>query len=78
MMKCIVLYFELAKKIIVESSRKSEKITYGALKAQTLNQFDKLKNMKFESPKKPKQETLGWFKDFSDEIENVFRNIMMK
>lgn len=31
-MKCIVLYYELAKKAIIETSRKADRISYAFLK----------------------------------------------
>jgi hypothetical protein len=33
MMKCIVTYYELATKAIVETSKKADKITYSFLKS---------------------------------------------
>ena len=55
MMKCIVTYYELATKSIVETSKKADKITYSFLKLQTNNQFNKLKDMKFLVPTLSKQ-----------------------
>lgn len=55
MMKCIVTYFELAKKAIVETSKKADKITYSFLKNETQSQFNGLKNMKFQIPTQSKQ-----------------------
>ncbi len=65
-MKCIVTYYELATKAIVETSKKADKITYGYLKNETQSQFNQLKNMKFQSPNQSKQELNNWFRGFLD------------
>jgi len=51
MMRCIIHYYELAKSAIVETSKTPNKIMYAYLANQTKPLFDKLKKMKFESPK---------------------------
>jgi len=54
-MKCIVHYYELAKKAIFETSKKSDRINYAFLKVQTSAQMNKLKQMKFQNPKQSRQ-----------------------
>lgn len=50
MMKCIILYYELAKKAIVETSRKADRISYAFLKTETSKQLHQLTQMKFQDP----------------------------
>lgn len=78
MMKCIVTYYELATKAIVETSKKADKITYGYLKTETQSQFNQLKNMKFQSPNQSKQELGNYFRGFLDEIVSAFKKLMEK
>ncbi len=75
-MKCIVTYYELATRAIVETSKKSDKITYSFLKNETQSQFNGLKNMKFQSPTQGKQELNNFFKNFLDEIVTAFKKLM--
>jgi V-type H+-transporting ATPase subunit A len=76
MMKCIVHYFELAKKAIYETAKRPDRINYAFLKSQTSAQMNKLKQMKFEDPKGSRQEIQGYFTDFIDEINNAFKKLM--
>jgi V-type H+-transporting ATPase subunit A len=78
MMKCIVTYYELATKAIVETSKKADKITYSYLKLQTNNQFNKLKDMKFLVPTLSKQEITNYFRTFLEEIITAFKQLMEK
>lgn len=52
-MKCMIHYYELAKKAIVETSKSANKIMYAYLANQTKPLFDKLKRMKFEAKPNP-------------------------
>ena len=54
-MKCIVHYYENGLRSIKEPSKKEDSISFALLKNQTSAQFNKLKEMKFESPKQSKQ-----------------------
>ena len=76
MMRCIVQYFELAKKAIVETSKSNNKIMYAYLANQTKPLFDKLKKMKFESPKQTPKDLNNYFIEFVNEIEAGFRKLM--
>lgn len=78
MMKCIVTYYELATKAIVETSKKADKITYSFLKNETQSQFTQLKNMKFQIPTQSKQELNNYFRGFLDEIVSAFKKLMEK
>lgn len=66
MMKCIITYFELAKKAIVETSRKADRISYAFLKTETSKQLNQLKQMKFQTPKQSKQDLQNYFKGLQD------------
>lgn len=63
-MKCIVYYYELAKKAIFETSKRPDRINYAFLKSQTSAQMNKLKQMKFQNPKQTRQELGAYFADF--------------
>lgn len=76
MMKCIVLYYEMAKKAIIETSKRPDRINYAFLKSQTSAQLNKLSKMKFQKPSLSKQELKAYFVDFSDEITNAFKKLM--
>ena len=76
MMKCIITYFELAKKAIVETSRKADKITYAFLKAETSKQMSQLKQMKFQLPRQSKQDLNNFFRTLLDEIVVTFKKLM--
>lgn len=75
-MKCIITYFELAKKAIVETSRKADKITYAFLKTETAKQMSQLKQMKFQIPTQSKQDLTNYFKSLLDEIVMTFKKLM--
>ena len=64
-MKCIVLYYEMAKKCIIETSKRPDRINYAFLKSQTGAQLNKLSKMKFQKPSLSKPELKAYFVDFS-------------
>lgn len=78
MMKCIITYYELAKKAIVETSRKTDRISYAFLKTETSKQMHQLTQMKFENPepKEGKQKLIEHFRNLQDEIIMTFKKIM--
>ena len=75
-MKCIILYYELAKKAIVETSRKADRISYAFLKNETSKQMNALKQMKFQLPRQPKQDINNFFASLADEITMTFKKMM--
>jgi V-type H+-transporting ATPase subunit A len=77
MMRCIVTYFDCAKKAIVESSGE-QKITWNFLIYKTKTLFYKLTQMKFETPKKSREEITDFFNKLTEEIVNEFRNLTQK
>ena len=76
MMKCIIHYFELAKKAIVETSRKADRISYAFLKNETSKQMSQLKQMKFQDPRQPKQDLNNFFRALVEEITMTFKKMM--
>ena len=76
MMKCIIHYYELAKKAIVETSRKADRISYAFLKNETSKQMNALKQMKFQLPRQSKQELNNFFAGLVDEITMTFKKMM--
>lgn len=78
MMKAIVRYYELAQRAIVETAKRPDRINFAFLKSQTATQLNKLKQMKFQSPKVDKKELVEVFANLVDEITSVFKNLMNK
>ena len=78
MMKCIVKYYELAHKAIEETAKRADRISFALLKQQTGTQLNKLKNMKFKSPKVDRKELVEYYANMVDEISTVFKNLMNK
>jgi hypothetical protein len=78
-MKCIVAYYEMARKAVSRGSKKVDKVvSYSYLKQQTNAQFNKLRDMKFLSPTKSKQEIIGYFNTLLEEIDLSFKQIVVK
>jgi V-type H+-transporting ATPase subunit A len=75
MMKCIVTFFEAAKKCINES-KGDKKITWGLIQNQLEKQFLELSQMKFKEPKTPKNELMQYFQNICDEIKTEIRKLM--
>lgn len=78
MMKCIITYYELAKKAIIETSRKADRISYAFLKTETSKQLHELTQMKFQDPepKEGKQKLLEYFRNLKEEITIIFKKLM--
>jgi V-type H+-transporting ATPase subunit A len=85
MMRCIVHYYDLARKAIIESSGDA-KITWNVILNQTKPLFVKLSQMKFEvpislyskNPTIPKPDMINYFTKFADEITLAYRNLTEK
>jgi len=77
MMRCIVTFFDNAKKAIVESSGET-KITMNIIVNQVKPLMIRLTKLKFENPKQTKQELNQVFVALCDEIVNAFRNMVEK
>ena len=77
MMKCIVRFFENAKRAIVDSVKNEKKISWAIIADSCEGPFLKLTKMKFLDPKTPKDEMLKYFTDLYDEIDNEFRRLLI-
>lgn len=75
-MRCIIHYFELAQRAIVETSKRADRINFAFLKSQTATQLNKLRQMKFQDPKVDKKEMTAVFVNLTDEISTVFKNLV--
>jgi len=74
MMKCIVTFYEAAKKCISES-KGDKKITWALIQNQLEKQFYELTQMKFQDPKQPKEEILLKFNALCEEIQTEIRKL---
>jgi len=77
MMRCIVVFFDHAKKAIVESSGET-KITMNVIMNQVKPLMIRLTKLKFENPKQTRQEINVVFNALCDEIGVAFRNMVEK
>lgn len=75
MMKCIVKFYDTAKKVIVESSSSANKISWNIICTLLKGQMYKLTQMKFEDPKLPEKEMRKKFDDIYHEIETKFKEL---
>ena len=74
MMRCIVTYFDLGKKAIIESTGEN-KITWNYIYNQTKTHHTELTQMKFEKPKQTKQEMSHYFSKLFEDITSAFRRL---
>jgi len=77
MMRCVVTFFDQAKKAIVESTGEN-KITMNIILNQMKPLIVRLTKLKFENPKQTRQEINQVFATLCDEITNAFRNMVEK
>jgi V-type H+-transporting ATPase subunit A len=77
MMRCIVIFFEHAKKCINESLKSERKISWAIIQTSLERSFLELSQMKFKDPLLPQEEMAKYFDDLADEIENDFRKLML-
>jgi len=77
MMRCIVSFFDHAKRAIVESSGEN-KITMNVIQNQLKPLLVRLTKLKFENPKQSKQEITQVFTKLNEEIVAAVRNITDK
>jgi len=77
MMRCIVVFFDQAKKAIVESSGEN-KITMNIIMNQMKHLMIRVTKLKFENPKQTRQELNQIFQSLCDEIATAFRNMVEK
>jgi len=77
MMRCIVVFFDQAKKAIIESSGEN-KITMNIIINQLKPLMIRVTKLKFENPKQTRQELNQIFLTLCDEIATAFRNMVEK
>ena len=77
MMKCIVRFFDNAKRVIQESTKSEKKISWGLINNSIEKQFLELSQMKFRDPKLSKEEHAQYFTNLCDEIDNEFRRLVL-
>jgi len=77
MMKCIVRFFENAKRCIVESTKSEKKISWALINNSCEKQYLELSQMKFKDPRLPREELNNYFINLCDEIDNEFRKLVL-
>lgn len=77
MMKCIVRFFENAKRTINDTQKSERKISWAIINTQIEKLFLELSQMKFKDPKTPKEDMVAYFNNLADEIDNEFRRLVL-
>ena len=77
MMKCIVRFFDNAKRVINESMKNEKKISWALINNSIEKQFLELSQLKFIDPKTPKDELANKFTTLCDDIDNEFRKLVL-
>lgn len=76
MMKCIVCFFENAKRVILESQMTEKKISWSVINAHLEDEFLELSQMKFKLPTIPAEEMNQYFDQICDRIETKIRELV--
>ncbi len=76
MMKCIVTFYDNAKKAIVESTLTEKKISWAVIQAELEEEFLELSQMKFKKPDLSQEELNEYFNKLADDIDQKFRNLV--
>lgn len=77
MMKCIVRFFDNAKKAINESVKSDKKISWGIIANAIEKPLYELTQMKFKDPRIPKEDMLKYFAELYEDIDNAFRRLLL-
>ena len=77
MMKCIVRYFDNAKRAINESLKSDRKISWAIIASSVEKPLYELTQMKFKNPKISREEMQKYFTDLYEDIDNDFRRLMI-
>jgi hypothetical protein len=77
MMKCIVRFFDNAKRVINESLKSERKISWAIINNSIEKQLLELSQMKFRDPAIPKSEADQYFNNLCEEIDNEFRKLLL-
>jgi len=78
MMRCIVTFFDAAKKSIVDSSQTQNRITWNYIASQMGPHLVALTKLNRTDPKLPQKEVQATFGKLCDEIVNSFRGLAEK
>ena len=76
-MKCIVRFFENAKRVINESTKSDKKISWAIINNSIEKHLLELSQMKFKDPLQPKADLEAYFVNLSDEIDAEFRKLVI-
>ncbi len=76
-MKCIVRFFENAKRVVAESLKSEKKISWALIQNSLEKQFLELSQMKFQIPTQPPAEMNEYFMNLCEEIDSEFRKLML-
>lgn len=77
MMKCIVRFFDNAKRVINESLKSERKISWAIINNTIEKHLLELSQMKFKDPKLPREELQKYFDNLCDDIDNEFRKLLL-
>lgn len=77
MMKCIVRFYENAKRAINDSIKSDRKISWAIIANAVDKPLYELTQMKFKDPKIPKDEMQKYFLNLYEEIDNEFRRLLL-
>ena len=77
MMKCIVKFFDNAKRAISESVKSEKKISWAVINNSIEKQLIELSQMKFKDPKIPREDMVKYFVNLAEEIDNEFRRLLL-
>jgi hypothetical protein len=76
-MKCIVRFFENAKRTINDSVKSERKISWAIIANSVDKPLYELTQMKFKDPKISKEEMMKYFSNLYEEIDNEFRRLTL-
>lgn len=77
MMKCMTLFYENAKRVIVESQMSEKKISWGMIQSSLESSFLELSQMKFKDPLTPVDELEEYFNNLHERFDNEFRQLAL-
>merc|ERR1719223_2084608 len=77
MLKCIAVYYENCKRVLLESQKSERKISMALIEEQLgLSVIKELTEMKFILPESPEKEITKKLDDLADKIESEFRKLL--
>ena len=77
MMKCIIRFYDNAKRVINESLKSDKKVSWAIISNSVEKHLLELSQMKFKSPDIPRSESEQYFLNLCDEIDNEFRKLLL-